>query len=170
MDLNVFISSQASDLTPAPSWACSDSYLRSDSLRYSAQLQESRRERTERAETSKTKKLSSPVQLNSFIRRPAFPAPQIQPESTRKVPQLSIMEQNIHPSLQKHVSFTETVSVMNGKPRQLRQDDQRPRLKRISKAPHQSSFRRSHSRRYTTLTLAIDKHGRAKIMVTKVPR
>ena len=170
-DLSLFLSSPARRFGSAPQAATSfQSTARGERQPYHHQIEDSKREEElEREKKVNAQRYSGSVHSTGLLRRPASPAFETRPRLKRSSTHSLTGASEAHLRRQSQVSFAESVSVVNGNSRQLSRGRRASPLKRMSNNPFQSTSDRPSSRQRTSLTFTIDRDGRAKTLVTKLP-
>ena len=137
---------------------------------YHHQIEESRREEEfERSKKAKIQHPSNSTHSINFYRHPVSPNPEGRPGLKRSLTHSGIGDRVPHLRQQSQVSFAESVSVVDGEPRQLSRGGRSSPLKRNSHMSFRASSERPQSKQRTSLTFTIDEDGRAKTLITNVP-
>ena len=135
---------------------------------YHHQMEEFKREE-EHARLKRARRISVNKVSKKVLKRPISPIPNTRPGLKRSSTHSGAAGSNPHPHQrrQSQVSFAESVSVADAGSRPPYGGRSSP-LKRSSMSSYQS-LDRPQSRNRTSLSFTIDKDGRAKTVVTKVP-
>lgn len=170
-DPSMFLSSPARRFAPAiqPVNAFGSS-SRPELQAYHHQIQESKREEElERAKKTNNKRSSNAKSSKNSLKRPVSP-PSISnshPGMKRSSTHSGIGDSHPHQRRQSQVSFADSVSIFDDRTRLSRGGRSSP-LKHTSATAYQTSNRHLLSHR-TSLSFTIDKDGRAKTVITRVP-
>ena len=168
-DPSMFLSSPARRFgqAPQPSGSFSTNH-RPELQAYHHQVQESKREQElQRAKKATAKRSSVAKTSKNVLKRPVSPPSTSHPGSKRSATHVDVSHSDPSQRLQPQVSFAEPVSVLNNGSTQPRDRRSCP-LKSNSVHAYQH-FDRPQSRSRTSLSFTIDKDGRAKTVVTRVP-
>jgi hypothetical protein len=167
-DPSMFLSSPARRFGPAPQVLGSFSSANRPELQaYHHQIQESKREEElQRATKSTTKRSSLARTTKNVLKRPVSPPSEIRPGLKRSSTHSGVGDSYPHQRRQSQVSFADSVSVLNDGNRN--RGGRSSPLKRGSVNSYQTVDRPQSSGR-TSLSFTIDKDGRAKTVVTRIP-
>jgi hypothetical protein len=168
-DPSMFLSSPARRFGPAhqPMGSFSSSN-RPELQAYHHQIQESRREEElERVKNATAKRSSTSRNSKNALERPVSPPSNSRPGLKRSLTHSGVGDSYPHQRRQSQVSFADSVSVLNDGAKY-------PHGGRSSPLKHSSvnaypSLDRPQSRSRTSLSFTIDKDGRAKTVVTRIP-
>jgi hypothetical protein len=167
-DPSMFLSSPARRFGPAQHAPGSFSSANRPELQaYHHQIQESKREEELQRTTKATSKRSSLARsTKTMLKRPVSPPSESRPGLKRSATHSGVGDSYPHQRRQSQVSFADSVSVLNDGNRH--RGGRSSPLKRGSVNTYQNVDRPQSSGR-TSLSFTIDKDGRAKTVVTRIP-
>ena len=167
-DPSMFLSSPARRFGPAQHVPGSFSSANRPELQaYHHQIQESKREEELQRTTKPTSKRSSLARsTKTMLKRPVSPPSESRPGLKRSATHSGVGDSYPHQRRQSQVSFADSVSILNDGNRH--RGGRSSPLKRGSVNTYQNVDRPQSSGR-TSLSFTIDKDGRAKTVVTRIP-
>jgi hypothetical protein len=168
-DPSMFLSSPARRFGPPPQPSGSMSSSNRPELQaYHHQVEESKREaELERAKRAPNKRSSAAKKSKNLLKRPISPPSLSRPGLKRSSTHSGVGENYPHQRRQSQVSFAESVSVLNDGSRNPR--GRRSSPLKLGAVNAQQYHNRPLSQTRTSLSFTIDKDGRAKTVVTRIP-